>query len=313
MALLLFTITPTAWAQNDGSGNSHDITPTTIKFGRQKRTYNLARWAFNTQAFSVRDFPHNFQASDFLNDQLAVLRHYQRCFIVNWKRERLCGNTDRKIAVQGTGPTDYYEANNQTANFEGLDQWQQLPEELVRDRFLHVHALRRDARLPGVAEPGDGDLLRGRLVVAVRLQDHRRVGQALAAEGRLTEAHAALQEALSLRQGRRMSPWPTLLILLGLVSVRSALGQRSEARAALDQARSLLESYGVRTVVRLVRARRGGPAIVEEARQRNAELVVMGAPRRPGRRRTAIFGPTVDYVLKASPCRVLLTAGRRAA
>jgi nucleotide-binding universal stress UspA family protein len=39
----------------------------------------------------------------------------------------------------------------------------------------------------------------------------------------------------------------------------------------------------------------------------------MGAPRRSGRRRTAIFGTTVDYVLKASPCRVLLAAGKRAA
>jgi hypothetical protein len=39
----------------------------------------------------------------------------------------------------------------------------------------------------------------------------------------------------------------------------------------------------------------------------------MGAARRPARRRTAIFGPTVDHVLKMSPCRVLLAAGKRAA
>jgi APA family basic amino acid/polyamine antiporter len=85
-----------------------------------------------------------------------------------------------------------------------------------------------------------------------------------------------------------------------------------EADDILEQARGLVETYGVRTFARLVRARRAGPAIVEEAERRNAELIVMGAPRRV-RGRRALFGPTVDYVLKASPCRVLLAAGRRAA
>jgi nucleotide-binding universal stress UspA family protein len=89
--------------------------------------------------------------------------------------------------------------------------------------------------------------------------------------------------------------------------------EEAVADEILEQARALVEAYGVRAMTRLVRARRAGPAIVEEAERRNAELIVMGAPRRPARRRTAIFGPTVDYVLKASPCRVLLTAGRRAA
>ncbi len=89
--------------------------------------------------------------------------------------------------------------------------------------------------------------------------------------------------------------------------------EEAEADEVLEQARGLVEDYGVRAVTRLVRARRAGPAIVEEAERRNAELIVVGAPRRPARRRTAIFGPTVDYVLKASPCRVLLAAGRRAA
>jgi basic amino acid/polyamine antiporter, APA family len=86
-----------------------------------------------------------------------------------------------------------------------------------------------------------------------------------------------------------------------------------DANDLLEQSRGLVEDYGVRAVTRLVRARRAGPAIVEEAERRTAELIVMGAPRRPARRRTAIFGPTVDHVLKASPCRVLLAAGRRAA
>jgi APA family basic amino acid/polyamine antiporter len=85
-----------------------------------------------------------------------------------------------------------------------------------------------------------------------------------------------------------------------------------EANDLLDQSAAIVESYGVRTVVRLLRARAAGAAIVEEAEGRNAELIVIGAPRvRPGRKR--IFGTTVDYVLRHSATRVLITAGRRAA
>jgi basic amino acid/polyamine antiporter, APA family len=82
-----------------------------------------------------------------------------------------------------------------------------------------------------------------------------------------------------------------------------------EANDLLDDSQALVENYGIRAVGRLVRARRAGPAIVEEARLRNAELIVLGAPRR----RTGLFGRTVDYVLKASPARVLIAAGRKAA
>jgi len=81
----------------------------------------------------------------------------------------------------------------------------------------------------------------------------------------------------------------------------------------LEEARAFVEAYGVRTVTRLVRARRAGPAIVEEAMRRQAELIVIGAKRRLARGRTPLFGRTVDHVLKESQCRVLLAAGRKAA
>jgi basic amino acid/polyamine antiporter, APA family len=86
--------------------------------------------------------------------------------------------------------------------------------------------------------------------------------------------------------------------------------QEREADRLLDAARNTAEIYGVRTIERLVRARNAGRAIVEEADRRQAEIVVLGAPR--GRHRT-IFGHTVDYVLKHAPCRVMVAAGRRAA
>jgi APA family basic amino acid/polyamine antiporter len=89
--------------------------------------------------------------------------------------------------------------------------------------------------------------------------------------------------------------------------------EQDVAEALLDDAQALVESYGVRAVTRLLRARKAGPAIVEEARRRNAELVLLGAPRQSVAGRRVIFGGTVDYVLRESPCRVLVAAGRQAA
>jgi basic amino acid/polyamine antiporter, APA family len=87
-----------------------------------------------------------------------------------------------------------------------------------------------------------------------------------------------------------------------------------KAHELLDEVRAIGDAYGVDVVGRLVRARRAGRAIVEEAERRNSEIVVMGAPRHDEhRRRGRIFGGTVDYVLKNAPCRVMVAAAPRAA
>ncbi len=86
--------------------------------------------------------------------------------------------------------------------------------------------------------------------------------------------------------------------------------QLEEANDLLDEHRAVAEAYGVRVVERVVRARNAGRAIVDEAERRGSEIVVLGAPR--GQHR-AIFGHTVDYVLKNSPSRVMIAAGKRAA
>ena len=81
------------------------------------------------------------------------------------------------------------------------------------------------------------------------------------------------------------------------------------ANRELDEARAIGESYGVTVIPRLVRARYAGAAIVMEAERRASEIIVIGAPRKDlTSRRRAIFGRTVDYVLKNATCRVLVTA-----
>jgi len=89
--------------------------------------------------------------------------------------------------------------------------------------------------------------------------------------------------------------------------------EQDVAESLLDDAQAFVESYGVRAVTRLLRARKAGPAIVEEVRRRNAELVLLGAPRQEMAGRRALFGRTVDHVLREAPCRVLVAAGKQAA
>jgi nucleotide-binding universal stress UspA family protein len=85
------------------------------------------------------------------------------------------------------------------------------------------------------------------------------------------------------------------------------------ANRELDEALAIGDSYGVKTVGRLERARSAGPAIVTEAEARQSEIIVLGSPRRRlTASQTAVFGATVDYVLKHAPCRVLVTAAEAA-
>jgi basic amino acid/polyamine antiporter, APA family len=132
---------------------------------------------------------------------------------------------------------------------------------------------------------------------------------------RNAESEEALVAAarLAAERGATIAIVTVLEIPMRLPLDAAMLEEEDVAVDLLEEARAFVESYGVRTVTRLVRARRAGPAIVEEAVRRQAELIVIGAKRRLARGRTPIFGRTVDYVLKESPCRVLLAAGRKAA
>jgi nucleotide-binding universal stress UspA family protein len=82
------------------------------------------------------------------------------------------------------------------------------------------------------------------------------------------------------------------------------LEEEAAAKLLLRRADAVAESYGVRMRGCIVRGREAGPAIVEEAKARRIELIVVGAPR--ARRRP--FGRCVESVLKHAACRVLVIA-----
>jgi APA family basic amino acid/polyamine antiporter len=128
---------------------------------------------------------------------------------------------------------------------------------------------------------------------------------------RTAESEEALVAAarLAAERGATVAVVHVLEVPLAL-PIDALLGhEEDEAEALLDDAQALLENYGVRAVTRLLRARRAGPAIVEETKRRQAELIVLGAPRGAVGGRRRLFGKTVDYVLREAHCRVLIATG----
>jgi len=77
--------------------------------------------------------------------------------------------------------------------------------------------------------------------------------------------------------------------------------------ASLEEARLLGVDHGVEVRTDVVRARSIGHAILEEAKARNADLIVLGSSPR-WRRQSRFFSPTVDFVLRRAPCEVLVVA-----
>lgn len=73
--------------------------------------------------------------------------------------------------------------------------------------------------------------------------------------------------------------------------------------AALALAERTAQEYGVEYTSELLQARATGPAIVDEAIDRQADLIIMGVTYRK-RFGEFYLGVTAPYVLKNAPCRV---------
>ena len=135
-------------------------------------------------------------------------------------------------------------------------------------------------------------------------------GRLAADEGDLDEGHGATIEAIWIFEVPMSLP----------IDARLPDEQLKQARAALARAKLVGEEYdGVEVATATVRARRVGQAIVEEARRRGVEAIVLAAEEPSRIRGGARFGgrggpldnyvgEATKYVLQKAPCRVILTA-----
>jgi nucleotide-binding universal stress UspA family protein len=81
----------------------------------------------------------------------------------------------------------------------------------------------------------------------------------------------------------------------------------ARVESSLEEARLLGADHGVEVRTDAVRARSIGRAIVDEARERGVDLIVLGSSPR-WRRQSRFFSPTVDFVLHNATCEVLVVA-----
>jgi nucleotide-binding universal stress UspA family protein len=76
-------------------------------------------------------------------------------------------------------------------------------------------------------------------------------------------------------------------------------------RHAADALRRDLDSPSVHVFTELLQARSAGSAIVDEATDKNADIIMLGATLRRQYGYLTV-GETVDYVLKYAPCEVMV-------
>jgi basic amino acid/polyamine antiporter, APA family len=137
---------------------------------------------------------------------------------------------------------------------------------------------------------------------------HRRILVPLVADVE-SETAMALAAELAEDHGSTITAVVVVEVAAELPLEAHMLEQELEAKWALEDARAIGASRGLKVRTHVLRARLAGEAIVEEAERSRADLVVLRAGRRKRRgRRTRIFGKTVDYVLKHAPCRVMVAA-----
>ena len=81
--------------------------------------------------------------------------------------------------------------------------------------------------------------------------------------------------------------------------------QIEQAERVLQHAEQLCKQYGARADTDLLQARVAGPALIDEASEREVDLIILGVPYREplGELR---LGDTASYVMKNASCQVWL-------
>ncbi|MBM4407057.1 MAG: universal stress protein [Chloroflexi bacterium] len=106
-------------------------------------------------------------------------------------------------------------------------------------------------------------------------------------------------------------PWKSEIVAVHVVEIDWTLpldadvaGRSEEAQRVLDFAEAVAEESKYRVQVVLLQARDVGAALVDEASERNADLVVLGLPYRTRFGGDFEIGRTIPYVLKNTQCSV---------
>ncbi len=119
---------------------------------------------------------------------------------------------------------------------------------------------------------------------------------------------AAMELACSLSANRKQAE----IFAVHVISVDRSLPLDAEIGTAVDKAEDLLdqvtseaEDKGYDVESDILQAREVGPAVIEEAVSKKADLILIGVPYKKHYGQFCL-GDVVPYVLKHAPCPVLL-------
>ena len=125
--------------------------------------------------------------------------------------------------------------------------------------------------------------------------------------GEIGEEMIATAVKLAQEAGASVEALHVIRVPLELPIDAEMADEEERAEASIAEAKLLGSDQGVNVDGKTVRARSIGQAIVQEAEESGADLIVLGsAPR--WRRQSRFFSPTVEYVLKKASGEVLIVA-----
>jgi nucleotide-binding universal stress UspA family protein len=121
-------------------------------------------------------------------------------------------------------------------------------------------------------------------------------------------------DALVVKLGCQLAkPYKAELIALHIVEVdwthdlgEDVASESEQASAVLDLAEGIAEKYQIALQAELLQARDVGAAIVDEATELHADLIVLGLAYRKKFGGDFALGRTVPYVLQNAPCGVIV-------
>jgi APA family basic amino acid/polyamine antiporter len=167
---------------------------------------------------------------------------------------------------------------------------------------LVVYAVVRRSRGEGLFEP------------VISADEHRGLAEAEFSKilvpmklGEIGEEMIATAVKLAQERGASVEALHVIRVPLELPIDAELADQEERAEESIAEAKLLGADHGVQVEGRTLRARAIGPAIVQEAAEQGADLIVLGSSPR-WRRQSRFFSPTVDYVLKKAPSEVLIVA-----
>jgi nucleotide-binding universal stress UspA family protein len=127
---------------------------------------------------------------------------------------------------------------------------------------------------------------------------------AVVVEGKKLDNELVRLACLMAKKARRKVHLVHVIEVPRTLPLKAVLTKESEnADKILTEALAVAEESGCDAVAEVVQAREAGTAIVDEARDHNCALIMLGLVRDPTKAHNDL-GKTVPYVLTNAPCRV---------